>query len=447
MRFVEAIIKMEVKEEKNIFLIGAVTASLPNGLPTVRDMLRVYFHYRLVLMKQKGPSVNIVAKDVIAQYDNLGIASIVVQDVVRKIHRVIDRYDSYKKSMHRESHTQRRNEKELIDLLSEQFNISPKVNYHFNKKKKLDQQSDQQSDRKSDQCKAMQVQRSDETVKSDICDDDGSSDEVNIEETDNDTDFEMNLSKYQRVKLSIEPIKKPPGVIEKIINSPDVSAVLDRTGISSPKFTLLCGAIAGVIGEDLNEVTLSASTVEKRRKIHRDRIVTIIKDDFMSSARTHLVLHWDGKKLLDTTNESLALRKKKVERLAVVVTGADTQKIITIAKTKDGTGLVTSETVLEHVTEWNLLEAIVAICTDTTASNTGVTNGSVVLFQESIQRNVLYFACRHHVDEIIIGGVFIGLFGETTGPSPELFENFKRDWHNVNKTSFKVSSDTECISY
>lgn len=264
----------------------------------------------------------------------------------------------------------------------------------------------------------------------DMCDIDDNWDEVNNNNDEKDADFELSLSKYQKSKFSAGSNEKSTGVIHKIVNGPDVSSMLDRTGISSPKFTMLCATIAGVIGEDLNEVTLSSSTVDRRRKVHRDRIVTTIKDDFMSSTKSHLVLHWDGKKLFDTTNENSALRKKKVERLAIVVTGRDTQKIVTISKTKDG--LVTSDTVYENVIDWNLSEAIVALYTDTTASNTGGTNGSVVLFQKLMQRNILYFACRHHVDELIVSGIFIGLFGETNGPSPEMFENFKRDWHAIN---------------
>lgn len=219
-----------------------------------------------------------------------------------------------------------------------------------------------------------------------------------------------------------------------------MSSVLDRTGISAPKFTLLCAAMAGAVGENIMESTLSTSTCYRRRKIHRDMIVTIIKDDFISSSKSNLVLHWDGKKLQDTTNDDIALSKKKVERLAVVVSGIEVQKIITIAKTEDGSGVVTADAVYEHVADWNLLDAIIDICTDTTPANTGTTNGSVVLYQQLVNRNLLYFACRHHVDELTIGGVFTGLFGGTTGPSPELFEAFKSDWHHVNQASFKVSA-------
>lgn len=83
-------------------------------------------------------------------------------------------------------------------------------------------------------------------------------------------------------------------------------------------------------------------------------------------------------------------------------------------------GIVTVEAFYEHVIEWNLLDAIVAICTDTTASNTGTCNGSVVLFQSLTNRKMLYFACRLH--EVMISGVFNGLFGEGSSRVP-LYSN------------------------
>lgn len=96
----------------------------------------------------------------------------------------------------------------------------------------------------------------------------------------------------------------------------------------------------------------------------------------IGSTKSNLVLHWDGKKLEDTTNDNLALRVKKVERLAVVVSGINGQKIVTIAKTENGTGVVISDTVYEHVIEWKLLDSVVAICT----ANTGPNGGSVPSF-------------------------------------------------------------------
>lgn len=432
---------MEATSEKTIWLIGEVTSSFPDGIVTVRDALRVYFYYRIVLLKQRKPSVTSLANDMIAHWNKLGIATMEDQDIARKINKILDKHDLYKKSMHRNTSTQRLNEQKFIDLLHERFDIFSKVNYHPNKKNKLEPEKTEKLEQDKPLPEPVSVEQtlqSDENLDTDI--DMSDVNEIDFNDS-GDLDFEMSVSKYHRSQLSSATSSEQSGVIQKIIDSPDVSSVLDRTGISTPKFTLLCAAIAGAIGENVNECTLSTSTCYRRRKVHRDRIVTTIKDEYISSSKANLVLHWDGKKLQDKTNEDIALRKKKVERLAVVVSGIDGQKIITIAKTEDGTGLVIADTVYEHVIEWSLSDVIIGVCTDTTAANTGTSNGSVVLYQNRVKRNLLYFACRHHVDELVIGGVFVGLFGDTTGPSPELFEHFKGDWHLVNRAAFKVSAE------
>jgi len=46
------------------------------------------------------------------------------------------------------------------------------------------------------------------------------------------------------------------------------------------------------------------------------------------------------------------------------------------------------------------------LCFDTTASNTGKKARACILLEEKLQHNMLYFACRHHMMEFIIGAAF-----------------------------------------
>lgn len=439
---------MENGENISIWLIGEVTPHLPQGIPTVREVLRVYFNYRLVLKSAKKESVHSVVKDLISHSKRLELNNIANQDIVRKINVVIDKYDSYKRSMHRDTKTQRQNEQKFVILLDQLFEIAPKTNYHHTKNDKTKRPSEPLQLQDATLGTAANNQKSNGRDGSQITsllpanDLRDESDDEQISATDSDPDFEVSLTDYQKSKLC-KSTKKEPGVIHKILNNPDVSSALDRTGITSPKFTMLCAAIAGAIGEDISECILSTSTCYRRREEHREQIVTIVKDEFQSSSPTHLVIHWDGKKLRDTTNDDLTLRNQKVDRLAIVVSGVDVQKIITIAKMNNETGLVISDTVFQHISEWNLLKQLIGICTDTTASNTGIHIGSVILFQQLLKRNILYLACRHHVFELIIGAIFIALFGDTKSSSPEIFETFRRDWHHVDQKLFKVNG---CLS-
>ena len=78
---------------------------------------------------------------------------------------------------------------------------------------------------------------------------------------------------------------------------------------------------------------------------------------------------------------------------------------------------------------------------DTTASNTGAKNGACVLLEKHIGRNLLYLACRHHVHELIIGGVFTVLFSPSSGPNIQLFQRFQQFWRNINHKNFRPLED------
>lgn len=57
--------------------------------------------------------------------------------------------------------------------------------------------------------------------------------------------------------------------------------------------------------------------------------------------------------------------------------------------------------------------------------------------EESLGRELTYFACRHHVYEIVLRQAFETKFGKTEGPNVSLFEKFKKDWREIDHTKFK----------
>lgn len=367
-------------------------------------------------------------------------------------------YDLLKKGKPRRTPNQLNQEKNFVCLLNKVFDIAPKQNYHRNKQQNSVQIEDlaesmdtdainyhhpnqQNLDQILDLTENTQAMEMDNISKVDRRSKvlvTAESDDMEVD-NENDKDFEATLSVYHKLQFSIdEPDKKTDDAICKIINSPDVSSALDRTNTSTSSFVIILAAIARALEVDLTECVFSTSTLLRRRSDHRELIKEAVKDEFLASIKSGLVVHWDGKRLKDNTNEQHDERNKKVERIAIVVTGLDTQKILAIARSDDGTGVVVSDTVYEHLEAWTILEPIVAMCTDTTAANTGCTNGACTLLEQLMGRNLVYFACRHHMFELVIGAVFIKLFGETTGPNTEMFENFKRDWCEVNKASFEV---------
>ena len=127
--------------------------------------------------------------------------------------------------------------------------------------------------------------------------------------------------------------------------------------------------------------------------------------------------------MIDRTNS--AAPKANVDRLSVGVTGHNVDKILGIAKLSAGTGEAQAKAVVHLLNFWDIIGDVIGMSFDTTASNTGSKNGACVVLEKHIGRNLLYFACRHHVHEIIVAGVFGSLFGPSSGPNIPLFQRFQ----------------------
>ncbi|CAH0560567.1 unnamed protein product [Brassicogethes aeneus] len=144
-----------------------------------------------------------------------------------------------------------------------------------------------------------------------------------------------------------------------------------------------------------------------------------------------LTIHWDTK-LLPSSFGS-----EKVDRLPIVVTSSTGEQILGVPSLSRGTGNLMSKAVFEYLKKWNILELVRVMCFDTTSSNTGVKNGACTGLQLLLGRQLLYFACRHHIFEIVLEAAFSSCFGSSSGPEPSIFIRFKNAWSNLNKQNFK----------
>jgi hypothetical protein len=263
-----------------------------------------------------------------------------------------------------------------------------------------------------------------------------------------DGDYEVEIPVYYK-KLMTESLEgadtadnsdsKKPRIIADMLASPDVSSVVDRINLSDRKFTLLAAAIARASGQDLDSASLSRSTVCRKRSQHRATIDTQVRQEFQSGEKTALVIHWDGKLMKDSTN--LENPKSNIDRLAVIVTGCNVDKVLGIVKIAGGTGQAQANATFQFLNLWEVTNDIVGMCFDTTASNTGPHSGACVLLENLVGRQLMYFACRHHVHEIIIGNVFTVLFGPSRGPNIALFERFTKHWQFIDKQNYKPLED------
>lgn len=161
----------------------------------------------------------------------------------------------------------------------------------------------------------------------------------------------------------------------------------------------------------------------------------------------HATVHWDTKSMSMSENQ-------KVERIPILVSQESGVQLLGVPPIKNATGELMAEAVYNTLREWNALQSIEWVSFDTTNSNTGSTKGAILLLERSMRKKLLKLACRHHVYEVILRGVFELKFGVATGPTVSLFEKFQRKWGSIGKTKYKpgiqdstvrkILSDTSC---
>lgn len=144
------------------------------------------------------------------------------------------------------------------------------------------------------------------------------------------------------------------------------------------------------------------------------------------------MLHWDGKLLPAMAG------KEKVDRLAIVLTAENIEKLIAIPIIEVGSGAATAQSIYNYLEKMNMINSLEMVCFDTTASNTGQHNGAGMLLERKLERSLLWLPCRHHIAEILLRAVFEIYFGKSSGPEVVIFERFSREWNTFNLKDFKI---------
>jgi len=92
--------------------------------------------------------------------------------------------------------------------------------------------------------------------------------------------------------------------------------------------------------------------IHRKRSQHRSQITSSIHAYFSLVDKQQLIVHWDGKIMADTTNKEDP--KSKVDRLAVVVTGRELEKILCIVKLPSGTGKAPASATHQLLELWSV---------------------------------------------------------------------------------------------
>ena len=128
----------------------------------------------------------------------------------------------------------------------------------------------------------------------------------------------------------------------------------------------------------------------------------------------------------------------KIHRLAVVLVRENEYQILCIAKAEDGTGKTEAGIVHAALLDWGVVNRIIACGFDTTSSNTGKFAGSCVILQQLLDHQIAWMACKHHINELVVGAAFKEIFGDTTGPDVTLFKVLKKKWNSLDLADLKL---------
>ena len=125
----------------------------------------------------------------------------------------------------------------------------------------------------------------------------------------------------------------------------------------------------------------------------------------------------------------------KCERMPVLLSGVEGFKLLGVpylSETKDMMGNKIANVVLPLLHQWNCTNNIVGMVFDTTSSNTGHKSGACIAIQRDLNKCLLWFACRHHVCEVISSNVWKELDVEPLkSPNFTIFSKFKSNWNRI----------------
>lgn len=148
-------------------------------------------------------------------------------------------------------------------------------------------------------------------------------------------------------------------------------------------------------------------------------------------------MHWDGKLLPNL------LKREVLDRLPIVLKNGDIEQLLGVPELEDGTGMSQARAIYDVLNDGGLSDKVKAVYCDTTASNLGRINGAAIQLERMLERDLLYFPCRHHIYELILRSAFEAKIPATSGPNILLFKRFQSAWNQLDKTKYKTGKDNE----
>lgn len=143
---------------------------------------------------------------------------------------------------------------------------------------------------------------------------DSSSGEEVVEAAEETTESEMETDESQKRKRFVGSIER------KSLLSKDVTSALDRSKVTDHQAVNLLADAAHSLGHNVDDVTVSRSSIQRARFSNRLKTAADVKTSF--DPQVPLTVHWDSKLLPDLVG------REKVDRLPVIITGIDAECLL-----------------------------------------------------------------------------------------------------------------------
>ncbi|XP_039315242.1 uncharacterized protein LOC120359881 isoform X1 [Solenopsis invicta] len=450
---------------KPIFLVGSMRKQITGSkLPCQRDVLSVLFYNMREVKLNLHDSASLVIDECLIFWKKARIPTQDRSDCIKKCKKLYENFKKLGKLKTRASISCRQKEKEFEDSLNNLFDIAHanaldiiKINEDkefllMQRKngrpgcmlgidmklttaelKKAAQEEKELQRRRKQYCEIASTvhdylssftdssNESEMEIETDIpfSSQPGTSKSEEYAETETENNFSSSpkLSKSKRARKNILTAR--------------LSAALDRCKISDRDAVHILTACVDAINLNPQEFVINRTSIKTAREYYRKKISLDVKSKFYNLNLNFVVIHWDSKILPDITG------KKNVDRLPVIATAPNVEQLLGVPELSSGTGREISSAVYDTLHEWSLLDIVQAVVFDTTASNTGRLKGACYLLEQKLDRDILFLACRHHIFEIVLQGVFdeIQLF-PSKGPDVPLFKRFKNTWKDIDQTQY-----------
>ena len=231
--------------------------------------------------------------------------------------------------------------------------------------------------------------------------------------------------------VSLLPLRRR----RKQILTAALSSCLDRANVSDRAAMFIVSETAKSLGHNNQDFTLSAASIRRSRRSHREQFAEEVLKNFSPNAP--LTVHWDGKLLPDLTG------KKSVDRLPILVSFGEDTQLLSVPKIAAGTGKAEANAVYRALKDWSIQDSVQALCFDTTSANTGRVNAACVMIKQLLSRDLLYLACRHHMFELIAAAAFKKVLPSSSSPNIQLFKRFKENREFIDQAKYEDASTDE----